>query len=206
MVNGDASMSETLCHFIHQQQDTLFSRRRESPAGRVLAAMIELQGEGEQLSSANIAERIKEMDEEAPLLTAEKVGWLVRKLGFEKQRLHGGRRVACWDEHRVTHLVTVYGLTLNTSISQEKPSQPSLLSPLASEEGDGLCGSQKLSPILSPYEPVSGGDGGDSGDSFLGDMEDLEEEDYPGNPLIQEAMERFGAKVIDETELSGGST
>ncbi len=174
MLNGDQSMSETLCHFIHHQQDTLFSRRRESSAGRVLAAMIELQGEGEQLSSTNIAAKIKEMDEEAPLLNAEKVGWLTRKLGFEKQRLHGGRRVTRWDEPRIARLILLYGLSLNPSISQEKPSQPSLLSPLALESGDSLCGSQKP----SPYEPLSDGDGCDSSGSISEDKETTEIDDW----------------------------
>jgi hypothetical protein len=205
MVNGDASMAENLCSFIHRQQDTLFSRRRESPAGRVLAAMIELHQEGEQLSSSNIAERIKEMDEEAPLLTAEKVGWLTRKLGFEKERLTGGHRVTRWDAERVAHLVTLYGLALNTSISQEKPSQPSLLSPLASKSSDSSSDGFEETPELSlkpsQYDPLSDSDGYDSSDGFLGDKEN-----HTANPLIQEATNRFGATIIDETELPGGST
>jgi hypothetical protein len=205
MVNGDNSMSETLCSFIYRQQDTLFSRRRESPAGRVLAAMIELHHEREQLSSSNIAERIKEMDEEAPLLTAEKVGWLTRKLGFEKERLTGGHRVTRWDAERVAHLVTLYGLALNTSISQEKPSQPSLLSPLASKSSDSSSDGFEETPELSlkpsQYDPLSDSDGYDSSDGFLGDKEN-----HTANPLIQEATNRFGATIIDETELPGGST
>jgi len=51
---------------VHRLQDSLFSKRQESNAGRVLAAIIELHKEGEEISSKTIAEKANQMDEEAP--------------------------------------------------------------------------------------------------------------------------------------------
>jgi hypothetical protein len=57
MLNGDSSMVEVLAGFVHHLQETIFSRRRESEAGRVLAAIIALHKDDEELSSKNIAEK-----------------------------------------------------------------------------------------------------------------------------------------------------
>ena len=129
MLNGDQSMVEVLTGFIHRLQEGLFSRRQESNDGRVLAAIIELHREGGELSSKSIAEKANQMDEEAPPLLAEKIGWQTRKLGLEKTRIPGcGRRVICWEEEKMRHLAIRYGLSLDSSLSQENlshPSQPS---------------------------------------------------------------------------------
>ena len=174
MANGDSSMAETLSAFIHQQQDTLFSQRRDSFAGFVLAAMIELHQEGEQLSSANIANKVKEMDEEAPTLTAEKVGWLTRKMGFKKQKLQGGRRSSLWDEDRVARLAATYGLTISSTLTLEKLPQPPQPPHSASETGGSICPAEAVlaEPPQKPppYEPLSGG--GSSGSSG-GSVEDM---------------------------------
>lgn len=120
MINGDAAMSESLTAFVHRLQETLFSRRRESPAGRVLAALIELYEEGRELSAKNIAEKVSEMDDDAPSLTTQKVGWLTKKLGFEKDKDSSSRRrVIRWDVERVARQATIYGIDNPISTSQE---------------------------------------------------------------------------------------
>lgn len=121
MVNGDNSMVQSLAVFIYRLQETLFSRRRESQAGRVLAAIIELHQEEKELSAKNIAEKVTEMDEDATALTAQKVGRLTKKLGFDKDKDSASRRtVICWDEVRVTRLAASYGLSDIFPVSQEK--------------------------------------------------------------------------------------
>jgi len=126
MLNGDRSMAEALTGFIHRLQDGLFSRRQESNDGRVLAAIIELYREGGELSSKSIAEKANQLDEEAPPLLAEKIGWQTRKLGLEKTRIPGcGRRVIYWEEQKMRHLAIRYGLSQDFSLSQENPSHPS---------------------------------------------------------------------------------
>lgn len=121
MINGDNSMVQSLALFIHRLQETLFSRRRESSAGRVLAAIIELYQEKKDLSAKNIAEKVSEMDEDATTLTAQKVGRLTKKLGFEKDKDPITRRtVLCWDAERVSRLAKIYGLTDLIPLSQEK--------------------------------------------------------------------------------------
>jgi len=121
MVNGDDSMMQSLALFIHRLQETLFSRRRESSAGRVLAAIIELHQEEKELSGKNIAVKVSEMDEDATTLTAQRVGRLTKKLGFDKDKNAVSRRtVICWDEPRVARLAASYGLSDIFPLSQEK--------------------------------------------------------------------------------------
>jgi len=126
MLNGDGAMVEALAGFVHRLQDSLFARRQESNAGRVLAAIIELHKENEEISSKTIAEKANQMDEEASPLIAEKIGWQTKRLGLEKMRIPGcGRRVIIWDENKMKHLAIRYGLSLDNSISPGNPSQPS---------------------------------------------------------------------------------
>ncbi len=165
MVNGDRAMAESLSAFIHRLQETLFSRRRESALGRVLAAIIELHGEGAELTIRNITDKVNEMDNDAPALTSEKVGWMTKKLGFGKERTSKSRFIR-WDENRVRQLASLYGLA-QTPLSQEKPSQPSLLSLPDREEGDGLESPEKPSQAGS----ISGGGGCDGNDGLPGDRE-----------------------------------
>lgn len=169
MVDGDQAMTESLSVFIHRLQETLFSRRRESPAGRVLAAIIELHGEGTELSIRNITDKVNEMDNDAPALTSEKVGWMTRKLGFEKERTSKSRFIR-WDEDRVRQLSSLYGLA-QPPISQEKPSQPSLLSLSDRKGNDGVESLGKPPEKLSQASSVSGNDGYDSNDRLLRDRE-----------------------------------
>jgi hypothetical protein len=145
MVNGDSSMAKILRSFIHQQQDALFSRRRESSAGRVLAAMIELQGEGTTLTGENIAQRVTEIDDEVDI-NARKVGWLTRKLGFKKDRSSGGHRVTRWDEERVARLASTYGLHFQPSTSSGENVKTSLTSLPASKSPD-------IVPDVFPTDP-----------------------------------------------------
>jgi len=138
MLNGDSPMVEALAGFVHRLQETLFSRRRESDAGRVLAAIVALHEEDQELSSKNIAEKANELDEEASPLNSEKVGWLTRRLGFNKEK--GGssrRRVICWNQERIESLVKQYGLKLEVPLSPEKPSEPFGPFETASEQAKG---------------------------------------------------------------------
>jgi hypothetical protein len=165
MVNGDRAMAESLSAFIHRLQETLFSRRRESALGRILAAIIELHAESTELTIRNITDKVNEMDNDAPALTSEKVGWMTKKLRFEKERTSKSRFIR-WDEERVRQLASLYGLAQAPS-SQEKPSQPSLLSLPDREEGDGLESPGKPSQAGS----ISGGGGCDGNDRLPGDRE-----------------------------------
>ena len=130
MLNGDGAMAEALAGFVHRLQESLFARRREGQAGRVLAAMIELHKEqAEELTSKSIADKANQMDEEAHLLTSEKVGWLTRRLGLQKARVAGsGRRIICWNDEKMRQLAALHGLGIGESSFQGTPSQPSHLS------------------------------------------------------------------------------
>ncbi|AII59434.1 hypothetical protein X793_03535 [Dehalococcoides mccartyi CG4] len=145
MLNGDHAMVESMAGFVRRLQDSLFSRRQESNAGRVLAAIINLHKEGVEISSKMIAEKANQMDEEVPPLVAEKIGWQTKRLGLEKTRIPGcGRRVIVWEEEKIRHLAIRYGLSLDNALSSENPSQPSQPSrsgtePACEGSGEGLC-------------------------------------------------------------------
>ncbi|AMU85954.1 DUF3854 domain-containing protein [Dehalococcoides mccartyi] len=151
MLNGDHSMVEAITGFVHRLQENLFLRRRESATGRVLAALIELHEEGKELTSDAVAKKANETDDEVEQLSAEKVGRLTKKLGFAKERMGKSRqRLICWDETRVTKIVSSYGLQMALPLSPEKPSEPSLLSALASNPADSNKEGLKYCP---PYCP-----------------------------------------------------
>jgi hypothetical protein len=170
MLNGDSSMIEALAGFVHRLQESIFSRRRESDAGRVLTAIIALHEEEQELSSKNIAEKANELEEEAPVLNSEKVGWLTRRLGFAKDK--GGssrRRVILWNQERVERLIKQYGLEV--SLSPEKTSEPFEPFGTASEEAKGFTGDQK--PFGEPFEreSVSEAKGSESPKGFVEESE-----------------------------------
>jgi len=153
MLNGDQFMAETLASFVHRLQENLFSRRRESQSGKVMAALCELHGEGIELTSANVAERINQNDEESAEMSAEKVGRITNRLGFVKDRVGKGRqRIIRWDEERVTRLSATYGLNYISSVSRTELSQPSLLSTLATNGADSI---EKEASYCPPYCPPS---------------------------------------------------
>lgn len=170
MLNGDGAMVEALAGFVHRLQASLFSRRQESNAGRVLAAIIALHKDGEEVSSKTIAEKANQLDEEAPPLIAEKIGWQTKRLGLEKTRIPGcGRRVIVWDEEKMRHLATRYGLSLDDSLSAENPSQPSQpsrpgVAPRCEGSGEGAAAVTEPSRI-----PLS--DSGWDGEGFSGGEE-----------------------------------
>ncbi len=172
MLNGDHAMVEALASFVHRLQENLFSRRRESDAGRVLNAVIELHQEEQELSSKNIADKANAMDEEAPALNSEKVGWLTRRLGFHKEK--GGssrRRVICWDQERVEKLVKQYGLKLDVPVSQEKPFNP-----------------------FGPFETASDGAKG------FGETEPETAKPFGMEPVKPFGLAPDGTKGVEETE------
>ncbi len=193
MLNGDHSMAEALAGFVHRLQETLFSRRRESDTGRALAAIIALHGEDKELSSKNIAYKANEMDEEAPILNSEKVGWLTRRLGFSKDK--GGssrRRVICWDQERVEKLVRQYGLKLDVPVSQEKPSEP--FGPFETASG-GAKGSGETGPVAAkPFGLEQGKPFGLASDGTKGSEE-------PEKPFAKP----FEREPVSEAKGSEGS-
>jgi hypothetical protein len=157
MLNGDHSMVEAITGFVHRLQENLFLRRRESATGRVLAALIELHEEGKELTSDAVAKKANETDDEVEQLSAEKVGRLTKKLGFAKERMGKSRqRLICWDETRVTKIVSSYGLQMALPLSPEKPSEPSVLSALASNPADSNRESSKYCPPYCPPKTEAG--------------------------------------------------
>jgi hypothetical protein len=157
-------MVEAITGFVHRLQDSLFIRRRESAPGRVLAALMELHEEGKELTSENVAKKANETDDEVEQLSAEKVGRMTKRLGFAKERIGKSRqRLICWDETRVTKLIGSYGLQMALPLSQEKPSEPSLLSALASNPADSSKkGSLYCPPYCPPATEANSGVGADS--------------------------------------------
>ena len=173
MLNGDGSMVEALAGFVHRLQDSLFARRQESNTGRVLAAMIELHKQADELTSKSIADKANQLDEEAPALTSEKVGWVTRRLGIEKVRVAGsGRRIIRWDGVKMKRLATLHGLALEDSTSGEEPSQPSHLShPDVEPVCDSICdGSGAEEKPSQSFEANC--DGCDSSEGFFRDTEE----------------------------------
>ncbi|WP_225973705.1 DUF3854 domain-containing protein [Dehalogenimonas formicexedens] len=144
MLNGDHAMAEALGSFVHRLQESLYTRRRESDAGRVLAAMIELHRENQELSLKNIAINASAIDEEGAPFNPEKAGWLTRRLGFQKEKgSTTRRRVVCWDQARVESLVKQYGLKLETPVSVVKPFTPFEPFETASDSPKGSPGQEK---------------------------------------------------------------
>ena len=173
MVNGDGGMAETLASFIRGLQEGLFSRRRDSDKGRVLAAIIELHEEGLELSCKAIAERANELDEEATELNAQKAGWIVKKLGFKKDRVGKGRqRLILWDEERAQKLAATHGLDFKPSFIPITLSASSASSALASEMADDAVTTPKDCPPHCPplfkAKPTSEADNADKADDFTG--------------------------------------
>ena len=179
MANGDSSMAETLSAFVHQQQDTLFSRRRDSLGGLVLAAMMELREEGFALTAKNIAERVNQTDDEVTI-NAQKVGWMARKLGFRKER-SANLRVIRWDEQRLIQLAPTYGLTIHSTLPLEKLSQLSSLSQPASKTDDNVDETMTMLPTssqtLSQAGPLFEDDNDDDDDDSVEDKGTFEDDD-----------------------------
>jgi hypothetical protein len=172
MLNGDESMAEAIADFVRRLQENLFTRRRESNAGKVLAAIIDLHAEGVELTSQNIAGRINQTDEEAKDLSADKVGRLTKRLGFAKDRVGKDRqRIIRWDEERVRRTSLLYGLQLKPSLSAPEVSEVSLVSASQSEMADTIdAGEQKCPPECPPSGQSEGtltADGADTADTIF---------------------------------------
>lgn len=128
----DQRLSATLSSFIQRQQESLISRRRESPEGRVLQAIIQLHDEGIVSTGSEISQRVNDLDDDAEM-TSIKAGLIAKRLGFTKRRLPGiGRHVVEWNEELALRLASQYGLSLPGSLSLDNSSQPSHLSQSAS--------------------------------------------------------------------------
>jgi len=172
MLNGDQSMAEALAGFVHRLQERLFTRRRESYDGKVLAAVIELHAEGTNLTSQNIADHISQTDEEAADLSADKVGRVTKKLGFIKDRVGKERqRILRWDEERVKKLASLYGLKLQPSLSPPEVVKVSLVSAPDTKQADtitpGLAECPPKCPPNSEAGPGVKADTKDGADTIL---------------------------------------
>jgi len=172
MLNGDQSMAEALAGFVHRLQERLFTRRRESYDGKVLAAAIELHAEGTNLTSQNIADHISQTDEEAADLSADKVGRVTKKLGFIKDRVGKERqRILRWDEERVKKLASLYGLKLQPSLSPPEVVKVSLVSAPDTKQADtitpGLAECPPKCPPNSEAGPGVKADTKDGADTIL---------------------------------------
>ena len=151
MLNGDRSMAEALASFIHRLQERLFTRRRESFDGKVMAAVIELHEEGTDITSQNIADHISQTDDEAAELSADKVGRITKKLGFIKDRVGKERqRILRWNEERVVRLVSLYGFKLQPSLSQPEVVKVSLVSATDTKQADTINPSLAECPPKCP--------------------------------------------------------
>jgi len=129
LANSDEHLSDVLSSFIKRQQDSLYSRRRESAEGRVLLAIIQLHEEGAMLTGEAISVRVNELDED-DTMTSRKAGWILRRLGFSKSRIpRDGRHLVVWNEELIASLASQYGISLPCSLSADNPSHPSPLSP-----------------------------------------------------------------------------
>jgi len=132
LAGADPYLSDTLSTFIKSQQESLYSRRRDSPEGRVILSIIQLHAEDMVLTGSAISQRVNELDDDVHM-TAPRAGLIAKHLGFIKKRIpKDGRHVVVWNEPLAFRLALQHGLSLSSSISLENPSHPSLLSPLAS--------------------------------------------------------------------------
>ena len=132
LAGNDEHLAAVLSSFIKRQQDSLYSRRRESAEGRVLLAIIQLHQEGAMLTGEAISVRVNELDEDGDM-SARKAGWIVRRLGFTKSRIpRDGRHAVVWNDELVTTLASQYGISLSGHVSPEETSPTSPLSPVAS--------------------------------------------------------------------------
>jgi len=159
MLNGDRSMAEALASFVHRLQERLFTRRRESYDGKVLAAVVELHAEDTNLTSQNIADHISQTDDEAADLSADKVGRITKKLGFIKERVGKERqRILRWDEERVKKLASLYGLKLQPSLSSPEVVKVSLVSAPDTKQADTITPDLTECPPKCPPNPEANPD------------------------------------------------
>ncbi|MDD5313117.1 MAG: hypothetical protein PHO26_08810 [Dehalococcoidia bacterium] len=129
LAGSDQYLSDTLSAFIKSQQESMYSRRRDTLEGLVVSAMLQLRSNDVLLTSEAISYCANDMDEDVGL-TARKVGWVVKRLGFLKRRLgHDGRHIVVWDDELAFRLASQYGISLSPSKSTEKTSPTSPLSP-----------------------------------------------------------------------------
>ena len=127
----DQYLADVLSGFIRRQQETIYSRRRETDEGRVLAAIIQLHEEEVVLTGSAVSQCVNELDDDADM-TATRAGLIAKRLGFTKKRLpKDGRHVVVWDEELARSLASQYGIV----VSPANPSPPSPVSPADSVQG-----------------------------------------------------------------------
>jgi hypothetical protein len=132
LAGADQYLSDTLSIFIKSQQESLYSRRRDSPEGRVISAVIQLHDEDMVLTGSAISQRVNDLDDDVHM-SATRAGLIAKHLGFIKKRTPGeGRHVVVWDEALAIRLALQHGIPIPSSISLENPSQVSQVSRLAS--------------------------------------------------------------------------
>jgi len=67
LAGADHYLSDTLSTFIRSQQESLYTRRRASPEGRVILAIIQLHAEDMALTGSAIPQRVNEIDDDVRL-------------------------------------------------------------------------------------------------------------------------------------------
>jgi hypothetical protein len=67
LAGADQSLSDTLSTFIRSQQESLYTRRRASPEGRLILAIIQLHAEDMALTGSAISQRVNEIDDDVRL-------------------------------------------------------------------------------------------------------------------------------------------
>ncbi len=131
LAGSDPYLSDMLASFIHAQQESIYSRRRESGDGRVLAAIIQLHEEGVVLTGSAVSLRVKELDDDVEM-TAIKAGLIAKRLGFVKRRIpKDGRHIVVWDDELAIRLASQFGIHSPSSLSPDNLSHSSPLSPVA---------------------------------------------------------------------------
>lgn len=82
-----------------------------------LAADTQIDDQGRHLYLKNgllplkdIADEINEGLPSKSHITPHRVGSIVKSLGLEKTRMHGGRGAVVWDEHKISQIREPYGL------------------------------------------------------------------------------------------------
>jgi len=109
LTDGNHQMEEVIAEFIAKLQEKIVATRRESPAGVVLKAIMDLYENGGTLTIKAIAAKAAEIDSSHDF-KPEKVGWLTKSLALPKTTSPEGYRTIKWDDERMTKLSVSYGL------------------------------------------------------------------------------------------------
>jgi len=194
LMNGNHQMEEVIAEFIAELQEGIVAARRESPAGIVLKAIMDLYESGETLTIKAIASKAAEIDSSHDF-KPEKVGWLTKSLALPKTTSPEGYRTINWDDERMIKLSVSYGLV---------PLSPQ--TNLRTSDAESALSSEvpKMEPQKSSEEPqetsdrpekTSGADSEVSG----GSVSETSEADPEASPEVSEVF--VGDKVKEDVDV-----